>query len=170
MAFSPDLANWWTCALTMKVPARVVIAIDYRHLARAYTIGDAVVVEGALEGALAVDPATIDDAFASTRPFEIKGDVTAFKKWMLRTGSPALLEFIAKRIAQELNASCVKAVLDVEYDEETGDVSERAVLLAIVKPEDADAMNRLLAFTESEWWLTVAHVTAYAILVDIQRE
>jgi hypothetical protein len=109
----------------------------------------------------------LGDVFASDRPFVIEGNKTALKKWMLSTGSAALLEVVANALAQHLHASCVKAVLDIDGDED--EAIERALLLAVVSPDQADAVDRLFDFTASDWWLALTRSTSHTILVDIQR-
>lgn len=109
----------------------------------------------------------LGDVFTADRPYVIEGDTHAFKRWLLRTGSGALLEVVARTLQHKLNASAIIAALDVESDDE--ERVERVVLLAVVSPTDKHALDVLLDFSASEWWLAITRATDNTLLVDIQR-
>lgn len=108
----------------------------------------------------------LTDVFMGESAFTIEGDAFAFGVWLERNRAGSLLELVARSLAAKVHALDVRAVLDGDDEDPP---TRRAVLLARVPAQDEHALDRLLDFTASDWWLKVARSTRNAIIVDIQR-
>jgi hypothetical protein len=128
-------------------------------------------VASTIEGDLSVDirgqasDSSIEPMLAPAHAFTVTSDLAEFRTWIARTRAAALLEVVAREFARQMGATGLLVALETESEDPT---VQRAFVIAPVPTHQHDALERLLSFTSSPWWLSVVRATRNAIVVDIQ--
>ncbi|HTR54970.1 MAG TPA: hypothetical protein VMJ10_30000 [Kofleriaceae bacterium] len=97
----------------------------------------------------------------------VEGDVRGFLHWMRQRNLGPLVWAIAERFAMAISAATVKISLETDLEEDY--TAQRIMLIGVVGAQDEHALDRLLEFTASPWWLGIVRGTRNEIVVDIER-
>lgn len=98
-------------------------------------------------------------------PYDVLGDESDLAAWVSRSRIAAMLDVAARELSRAFGSNRPRArlVVDVDYPD------DKIVLLVVPTQHDPDAaVDALVRFTGTEWWMRMVTATQGGIVVDVE--
>lgn len=98
--------------------------------------------------------------------YELVGDKTSFFAWAThRRISASIIDLIARQLGQRFDDQNPRARLVTDVDDSRDQI---ILLVAQTNMPPADAVDALLEFTGSDWWMRMVWATQGGVVVDVE--